>query len=225
MPATQLITRVSRRIQRHLQQKRIKDYLANNAVRKLQLGSGVNPLPGWLNTDIEMSGDIVFLDIRQPFPLESASFDFVFSEHLIEHVSYQHGVHCLRECFRVLRPGGKIRIATPNLSFLMALYREETTDCERRYIDWSVEMFGGPVQAPPATYVINNFFRNWGHQFIYDFEALRGAMAQSGFVDVRRMKVHESDEPVFCKLEAHGRVIPPEFNELETMVAEARKSP
>jgi len=220
----QLIARPLRRIQRRLQQGRIKDYLANNQVRKLQLGSGENPLQGWLNTDIQSSGEIVFLDIRQPFPLESASFDFVFSEHLIEHVSYRHGLHCINECFRVLRPGGRIRIATPNLAFLMALYSDNKTDCERRYIDWSIGMFGGQLQAAPATYVINNFFRNWGHQFIYDFEALRGAMAQAGFVDVRRVKVHESDEPVLRRLESHGQVIPPEFNELETMVAEAHKS-
>jgi len=220
---SQLATRLSRQIHRYRQRGTIKNYLANHVVRKLQLGSGLNPLPGWLNTDLEPSEEMVLLDVRLPFPFGDFSFDYVFSEHSIEHVSYQHGLNCLKECFRVLRQGGKIRIATPNLSFLIALYNEDKTDCQRRYVAWSMETFASPFEVPPETYVINNFVRDWGHQFIYDYRTLYGALVQAGFVDVHEVRVGESDDPVFQGLESHGRVIPPEFNELETMVAEGRK--
>jgi predicted SAM-dependent methyltransferase len=220
---TQLSVRLSRKIHRFRQQKTIHDYLQRHTVGKLQLGSGGNPLPGWLNTDLDPSGEMVLLDIRQPFPFDNESFAYVYSEHSIEHVSYRHGVHCFKECFRVLQAGGKIRIATPNLAFLVALYNQEKTDCQRRYIDWSMEVFGPGLEVSREAFVINNFFRNWGHEFIYDYAALELALRQAGFVDIRRAEVLESDDPVLRGLESHGRVIPAEFNELETVVAEASK--
>jgi predicted SAM-dependent methyltransferase len=54
-------------------------------------------------------------------------FDYVFSEHMIEHVSYAEGLLMLRECLRVLKPGGRIRIATPSLEVLLDLYKPSKT--------------------------------------------------------------------------------------------------
>jgi len=220
---TQLLTRLTRKLRRHLQRRTIRDYFQSHPIRKLQLGSGENPLDGWLNTDLEPSASMILLDIRQPFPFDDNSFDYLFSEHLIEHVSYQHGLRCLKECFRVLRGGAKIRVATPDLSFLVALYADEKNDCQRQYLEWSMEMFAPQLKVPQETFVVNNFFRNWGHQFIYDYKALQVALAQAGFVDIQRVEVHVSEDPVLRGLESHDRVIPPEFNKLETMVAEAIK--
>ena len=62
---------------------------------------------GWLNTDLcpKVAG-CVTLDATKPFPLASASFDYVFSEHQMEHIHYSDAVRMLRECHRVLRPVG-----------------------------------------------------------------------------------------------------------------------
>ena len=220
---THLSVRLSRKIHRYRQQKTIRGYLQSHTVRKLQLGCGGNPLPGWLNTDLEPSDEMVLLDVRQSFPFEDSSFDYVFSEHSIEHVSYQHGLRCLKECFRVLRPGGRIRISTPNLAFVLGLYNGEKCDLQKRYISWSVETFLPAIESSEDTFVINNFFRNWNHQFIYDFKILRQTIQKTGFVDVQRFPVGESEDPHLRGLESHGNVVPSEFNELETMVAEGTK--
>ena len=106
--------------------KRIHAYLRTHRVRKLQLGAGGNVHPGWLNTDIadyKREHEIVYLDARKPFPFPDASFDLVSSEHMIEHLSYPEGLHCLRECLRVLRPGGVVRLATPSLDAPRAALR------------------------------------------------------------------------------------------------------
>ena len=65
------------------------------------------------------------IDITKKFPFVSSTFDYVFSEHMIEHIKYQDGLKMLNESFRVLKPSGKIRISTPDLQFLLDLYLDK----------------------------------------------------------------------------------------------------
>ena len=205
--------------------RRIDLYLRTHSERRLQLGAGANPYPGWLNTDVEdfrRRGEVVYMDAREPFPLPDESFDVVFSEHMLEHLTYADGRHCLRECQRVMRPGGRIRLATPSLDRLIQLYGDDLTDLQRRYIRWSVETFIAHADAELPGFVLNNFLRNWGHEFVYDVQTLRHALETAGFVDVSEHAVGESDDPRLVGLERHMRSAA-EFNAYETMVLEARR--
>jgi predicted SAM-dependent methyltransferase len=197
--------------------RQIERYLGSHEVRKLHLGAGEHPRPGWLNTDLHDYGrpeELVYLDARRPFPLPDASFDFVFSEHMLEHLSYAEGLQCLRECLRVLRPGGRIRIATPSLDRLAQLYGSELTDVQRRYLRWAVDSFVPETDAPLPGFVVNNFMRAWGHRFVYDRDTLRHALEAAGFVDVEDGRVGELEQHLQNE---------PEFNEYETIVLEAHR--
>jgi predicted SAM-dependent methyltransferase len=193
--------------------KQIERYLAAHDVRKLQLGAGEHPHEGWLNTDLHGYGrdDLVYLDVRKRFPLPDASFDVVYSEHMLEHLTYPEGQRCLRECLRVLKPGGMVRVATPSLERLATLYAGE----QGRYVEWAVQTLQPELSAPLPGAVINNFFRSWGHSFIYDADTLRHALTEAGFVDVEEVPLGELEQ----HLGEH-----PEFNAFETMVLEARKA-
>ena len=207
----QLLRNTRRRTQRG---KLIERYLAQHETRKLQLGAAENIRPGWLNTDLHGYGheELVYLDVRKPFPLPDASFDLVYSEHMIEHLTYAEGQRCLHECFRVLRPGGTIRTATPSLERLARLY--DGGEVEERYVRWAVDTLRPEVDAPLPGVVVNNFFRSWGHRFIYDPDTLRHALTEAGFVDVEQQRLGE--------LEGHLAEAP-EVNEYETFVLEARR--
>jgi predicted SAM-dependent methyltransferase len=204
--------------------KVIGAYLRTHSVRKLHLGAGENVLSGWLNTDA--SGwrleDVVYLDARKPFPFPDASFDAVFSEHMLEHLTYGEGQACLRECLRVLRPGGRIRVSTPALDRLAHLYDAEPTDLQQRYMRWAVDTLGADGGAYLPGFVVNNFVRAWGHRFIYDEQTLRHALTTTGFVAVERREVGEGGSPELTGLERHLAETP-EFNEYETLVLEARR--
>ena len=204
---------------------RVEAYLRGHAERRLQLGTGSNVLDGWLNTDIHdftRRKEIVYLDARKPFPLADSSFDVVFFEHMIEHIDYADGLRCLRECHRVLRPGGRVRIATPSLDRLVRLYDDEPTELQRRYVRWAIDSFVEDADAELPGFVLNNFFRAWGHRFIYDGRTLRHALETAGFVDVEEHTVGESGDDRLRGLERHLYEAA-EFNAFETLVLEARR--
>jgi predicted SAM-dependent methyltransferase len=205
--------------------RQIDAYLSAHSERKLQLGTGDNHLDGWLNTDIHDftgRGEVVYLDLRRRFPLPDDSFDLVYSEHVIEHVDYADGVHCLRESHRILRPRGRIRIATPSLERLLRLYDADLSDVQRRYLHWARESFVADADVDLPGFVVNNFVRAWGHRFVYDAQTLRHALEVAGFADVEEHAVGESGDERLRGLERH---IPEaaEFNEYETFVLEARR--
>ena len=201
-------------------------YLDSHSVRKLQIGAGKNIRPGWLNTNFypvrPFSTSTIFLDATRSFPLPDNSFDYVFSEHMIEHIPYEGGRNMLLECHRVLRPDGVLRIATPDMAFLMSLMDGDLSDLERSYIDWSAQEFlGSPVPASGLT-VANNYFRAWGHAFIYDRATLVLALERAGFVEVEQRAVNESAERELTGIDNIDRM-PAGYLELETMTFEARK--
>lgn len=214
----------------------INEYMNENKVRKLQIGTGFNFLTGWLNTEINSTyapnktERVVFLDATQKFPITDQSFDYVFSEHMIEHIPLEKGRWMIQECHRILKPGGKIRITTPNLQFLIQLYDEDKSVVQEKYIRWAHTLFCNPNTPPTDIYVINNFFYNWGHCFIYDRKSLSHELEQCGFTNIRAYKPGVSDDPVLKGIESHGRDnaahgknIPAEFNELESLTLEADK--
>src|SRR5262249_45251050 len=114
--------------ERRSRPRHIQEYLRANTTRKLQLGAGPTSLPGLLSTDVApYSPTTVQLDATKRFPFENGVFDYIFTEHMIEHISWGEGNRMLQECHRVLRPGGIIRIATPDLAVLLDLYSAHGT--------------------------------------------------------------------------------------------------
>ncbi len=200
----------------------IARYLRTHAERKLHLGG--SGMQGWLNSDLEPSHwRTVRLDATRPFPLPDASFSLVFSEHMIEHVPLEGARRMLAEAHRVLQPGGRIRIATPDLARIIGLYG--TTDAARRdYLRWSLAHNHLPGDLPADVVVINSLFHDHGHQFLFDEEALTLVLRAAGFTGIQRHAPGESEHPGLRNLEMHHYVIGHAANNFETLVLEAGKT-
>ena len=203
----------------------VKDYGRDCSVKKLHLGCGEHFLPGWLNSDLFPKLDhLLHLDVTKSFFFETYTFDYVYGEHIIEHLSYPQGQHMLSECHRVLKDYGKIRLATPDLSFLMDIYRGERSELQVRYLQWLTEDLHDIPDESRATFLLNKFVRHWGHRFIYDEKLLRAALQQAGFSHITRCALQESQDPELRNL-AYEERIPPGFLGLETVTLEAVKLP
>ncbi len=203
----------------------IARYLNSFSSHRLQLAASNNLLPGWLNTDISLDHkSLVYLDATRRFPFKDNTFDYVLSEHMIEHLPYEGAQLMLRECLRVLKPGGRVRVATPDMRVLLALHLKEKTEAQHTYIQWAVERFMPEVTNCKDVHVINNFFRSWGHQFLYDNDTLYDSLSIAGFEEINFFKPGASDDPNLRNIESHGKQIQSEMiNQFETIVIEGRK--
>lgn len=215
--------RSSRRLlARGRQRRHIRRYLTTAPVPKLHLGAGHNRLTGWLNTDRDVNAELVFLDATGPFPLPSGAVDYVFAEHLIEHVPYSDALRMLHESYRVLSPGGRIRLATPDLDALVSLLGDGQGKLGARYATWLCESYFPDAQGPSATFAVNQAFRGWGHRFVYDEATLTATLEAAGFADVERHPFGASATPELKGLEQHGVADGnEELSRFETMVLEA----
>jgi predicted SAM-dependent methyltransferase len=198
-------------------------YRRANRIRRLHLGCSALLRPGWYNTDkYPRRMGVAYCDATGPYPFENDAFDYVFTEHMIEHVPYAGGKLLVSECIRVLKPGGKLRISTPDLGRVLAL-RHPTTQIEREYVQFALGTIPEAVDSQ-TSFFINQFMRAWGHTFIYDRETLSGLMRSAGFIDITEWRPGESDDPELTGIERHGETFPnPEFNLIESMVLEGTK--
>src|SRR5687768_2073927 len=89
----------------------------------INVGCGEQIHPEWTNLDL-VSHDkrVRAIDVRRGLPFPDQSCDVAYSSHMLEHLSPQEASRFLRECFRILKPGGIIRIVVPNLEAICRAY-------------------------------------------------------------------------------------------------------
>ena len=198
-------------IWRNRTKKAFASYLSNNKTPKLQLGAGVNDLPGWFNTDYFARKTIFFLDATKKFPFGDNIFEWVFSEHHIEHVTYKQAKFMLGEIFRTMKPGGYLRIDTPDLKKYVANYMNESENAaltKQHARDWIYAGFAYasnyiPVNDYYNTHFLNDIFLNYEHRFIYDFQALKILLKSVGFINVTQLDATTSLHNEFKDIASH----------------------
>jgi len=100
----------------------------------------------------------------------------------------------LIEFFRVLKLGGVLRIATPDLDDLVQKY---LTDWQNQdWLSWPGNQF-----IKTRGQMINISFQSWGHKFLYNKEDLNNQLTNSNFSEVVNCDLKESSYPELCNLE------------------------
>lgn len=167
---------------------------------RLHLGCGDNLLPGWTNVDLFGMPGVVAWNLTRRLPVADASVDVIFTEHFIEHISHEAALRFLSDCFRVLKPGGTLRVSTPDLQKLVVEYSAERLN-EWQDVGWS--------PTTPCR-LLNEGMRSWGHLFIFDEDELRADLAANGFEEISREGRHSSAHVELRGLERrpdHGDLI------------------
>jgi predicted SAM-dependent methyltransferase len=164
---------------------------------RVHLGCGPVRLEGWVNVDRNPrfdSVDIVW-DLSHGIPVPDLSSEYVYHEHLLEHLSAEDGVAFLRECRRVLQPGGVLRVAMPSLDFVL----EKVSRGDWRDQAWLAHPKRQSIRTRAE--MLNKAFRGWGHQWLYDREELHRRLQEAGFEKIRDVERGESPAEALRGLE------------------------
>ena len=202
--------------------KYFDDCKSNQVLPKLHVGCGNRPIPGWCNVDVAHLNDVVqYVNALKRLPFDDEAFQYIFSEHFVEHLPFADAIKFFREAHRVLKRGGVLRTATPDFDFLCEL-KSSNSESNRRYIEYVSKNF---APSQPKSYVTcaNMTFYGWGHRFIWNAPFMEEVLKDMGFGNFAVLKPSQSAVADLRNLEQHGKSVPSEINEMETFVLEATK--
>ena len=153
---------------------------------KLNVGSFINMFfYGWTNIDtIDLaefaeSEQYIFRqhDVTKPFvSVGDDTVDLIFTSHMLEHLSQSESINFLKECHRMMRSGGLIRIAVPNIGLLMRKYMSHDLDF-LKHISPSAESSECMIDKFHAVALAN-------HAQLFDSCNLSALMEHTGFKNI-----------------------------------------
>lgn len=178
----------------------MKNYLTNRTVTKLlrdypdkimlNVGCGTDYKDGWINIDNNSDNNINKLDLnwdlRYPLPFEDNSVDFIFNEHFIEHLTVEEGQVAIKDSMRVLKPGGVLRIATPDLELSVDKYLNVSLEDDVVVKQFNLEFIKTRAER------LNMAFSWWGHKWLYDWEELERRLREAGCKNIKACKLRKS---------------------------------
>lgn len=149
--------------------------------------------------EIAWPKNILHHDLTKKLPFDDNSIDCIYSSHTLEHLYLDQAKNLLKECFRVLKPKGVIRIVLPDLKTLIIQYLSPT---KKHIGGWetNADSFIDQLQLRSSSSNNGNFiFRFYNkvndtasHKWMYDNESLKYILKLAGFKDIKKRKVYQS---------------------------------
>lgn len=188
-------------------------------MRKLNLGSGPNSVKGWINYDwgllpflgkfglttilikfglLDKSYDwkwpeIKFVDLRGELPDGDNSVDYIYCSNVLEHFEKYESTAILKECWKVLKKGGMIRVVLPDLNKLIENYTT-ADNFNLEYFGYNKDQYNGFIGRFKRLFIR-------GHQWMYDKNSFKALLKEVGFLNINEQKFRTGEVPNLDKLD------------------------
>lgn len=94
-----------------------------NDFRMLNIGCGRCFDPKWINVDLDpVDKTITKLKFIDRLPFDDCSMSVVYHSHLLEHLDKKSGELLIKECYRITKKGGVLRVVVPDLEMIAREY-------------------------------------------------------------------------------------------------------
>ena len=178
--------------------------------------------------------EIIHWDVYNGLPFHDNVFDFVYHSHFITHIDRDAAFFITKECHRILKSGGIVRVVVPDLEQIVNLYNEAMADLDaarprgnEKHSEAVDELFElmvrksawGTSRESFLVRIIERLFRGniekTGElrRWHYDRHSMGGMLADAGFREVSIMTPNSSDfegwDPSGLDLEEDGSVYKP----------------
>lgn len=125
------------------------------------------------------------VDVRRPLECPDNYWDGVFSEHLMEHLTYADARRAFSEILRTLKPSCWLRVSVPDLEKFVRFYQTGNAQIfERAPRKWSIR-----AEA------MADITQMWGHQSVWDREMMDKVLSEVGFTNIRRQSFRRGNDP------------------------------
>ena len=103
----------------------MREQVASQGKALLNLGSGETVHPAYISVDLRPRAGTIGHDLRQGVPFPDKAYNLVYHSTMLSHFRRSEALPFMRECQRVLKPGGILRVVTEDLEQLCRLYLEK----------------------------------------------------------------------------------------------------
>lgn len=169
----------------------------------LNLGCGSHFNKRWINIDFSKTGEgVIAHNLLNGIPFADNSFEVVYHSHVLEHFPKNEAKEFIKECYRVLKPNGIIRIAVPDLEQIVKnytkLFNEGISDWDNLQIradyEWMmIEMFDQIVRnnggGEMLKYLSKETLEN--ENFIYQRIGYEGYMLRQGIINKKDLQINK----------------------------------
>lgn len=147
-------------------------------MKYLNVGCGYRFHPDWNNIDFVSTGQgVIAHNLTQGIPFSDSSFDVIYNSHFLEHLPKSEAEPFLKECYRVLRPQGVLRLVVPDLEEVVHTYlkllaqskngsQKAAIDYEWLLLEWYDTTVRNKVGGEMAAYLAQDEIIN--EEFIFD---------------------------------------------------------
>lgn len=126
-------------------------------------------------------------DLRQGIPASDNSLELIYHSHMLEHLSYEDGIIFIRDCYRALKKGGKMRIIVPDLEAWINGYFLNNKFFYGEYR----KILNNNIYVTKGS-ILMGMLHNHDHKCGYDFETLSWLCDYIGFININRTLYCES---------------------------------
>ncbi len=175
----------------------------SEAPYRVELGSGHIRREGWVATDV-WSHARYHMDATRPWPFPHGSVSHVYGDNMIEHVPLEGARALFRHAFRALRPGGRIRLVTPDARKCGEIYLRGGDQAAAL----AAAHRGAGTRMEHDVDLLRALLIEYEHDrgYAWDFESLSSELVAAGFEAIERCALEQSEDPVLRGLES--RVLP-----------------